>query len=146
MKQGTIKIEKDGSFFALLPKGTYIIYQLDWWDPWAGMHWLVPKIAFRVVDGGPQLYYLGTLSVDIKAKRDIIGGLRVKKVAIDIEDEEHKAMEVFHNRYPDQEIKVVKALMIHDPKIPGIEELENKRLLQDVLNSLYFGVMPMLTN
>lgn len=143
MKQGTIKVEKDGSYFALLPKGTYVVHQLVWRDPWDGMHWLVPKLAFQVADGY-QAYYLGTLVVDIKAKRDIIGGLWLKGTTVALKDEENEAMEAFRNRYPGQEINVAKALMVHDRSIPGIEELENKRLFLDVLRSLYFGVMPML--
>lgn len=144
MKKGTIKVEKDGSFFALLPKGTYVVHQLDWWDPWDGPHWLVPKAAFRAADD-QRAYYLGTLVVDIKAKRDMIGGLWVKGVGVGIEDEENEAMEAFRKRYSDQEIKVANALMVHDRSIPRIEELENKRVLLDVLRSLYFGVMPMLS-
>lgn len=143
MKKGTIKVEKDGTFFAVLPKGTYIIHQLDWWDPWDGPHRLVPKVAFRAADD-KRPYYLGTLVVDIKAKR-IIGWLLVKGWTIGVEDEENEAMEAFRKRYPDQEVKVAKALMVHDPSIPGIDKLENQSVLLDVLRSLYFGVMPMLS-
>lgn len=50
-------------------------------------------------------------------------------------------MEAFHKRYPHQELKVVKALMIHDPRIPRIEELESQRKMLDVLRSLPFGIM-----
>ncbi|MEE9614528.1 MAG: hypothetical protein V3W31_06180 [Thermodesulfobacteriota bacterium] len=147
MKKGTIKVERvgyDGRFFAVLPRGTYIVHQLDWFDIWDGPHWLVPKVAFQVADD-QQAYYLGTLVINIRTKRNIIGGLRVKGWEINIEDEGNEMMEVFRKRYPDHEIKVAKALMVHDPSIPRIEELENKRVLLDVLRALSFGVMPMIS-
>lgn len=130
-------------FFTLLPKGTYIIHRLDWFDPWDGQHWIVPKVAFQVADS-QHSYYLGTLVVNIRAKRDIIGGLWVKGVTSYIEDEEDEAMEAFRKRYPDQEVKLAKALMIHDPSIPRMIGLESQRLLLDVLRSLHFGLIPTL--
>jgi hypothetical protein len=56
-KTGTIRVEKDGRFFTLLPKGNYIIHRLDWFDPWDGQHWIVPKVAFQVADS-QHSYYL----------------------------------------------------------------------------------------
>lgn len=143
MKTGTIRVEKDGTFFALLPTGTYIIHRLDWRDPWDGPHWLVPKVAFKIAEDR-QSYYLGTLVVDIRTKRDIIGGLWVKGFGVSIEDEEEGAMEAFRKRYTAQKVEVAKALMVHDPSIPRIAEQENQRLLLDILGSLQFGIMPMI--
>jgi hypothetical protein len=143
-KTGTIRVEKDGRFFTLLPRGTYIIHRFDWFDPWDGQHWIVPKVAFQVADS-QHSYYLGVLVVNISAKRDIIGGLWVKGVTSYIEDEEDEAMEAFRKRYSDQEVKVAKALMIHDPSIPRMTDLESQRLLLDVLRSLHFGLIPTLS-
>lgn len=143
MKTGSIfEVEKDGLFFALLPIGTYVIHRLDWGDFWGGGR-LVPKVAFQG-SKGQHSYYLGTLVVDVKTKRNIFGDQIVKGLDIYIEDEEDKMMEAFRKRYPRQEIKVTKALMVHDPSIPRIDELENQYLLLKVIQSLQFGLMPTL--
>jgi hypothetical protein len=139
MKTGTIEVEKDCRFFTLLPRGSYIIHRLDWSDSWGG-NWLVPRVAFQVAEG-QHSYYLGTLGVNVKTKRNIFGDSILKGLEIYIEDEESEAMEAFHKRYPHQEVKVAKALMIHDSRIPRIEELENQRILLDILRWLPFGIM-----
>ena len=143
MKTGAIfEVEKDGRFFALLPMGIYVIHRLDWADFW-GRGRLVPRVAFQVSEG-QHSYYLGTLCVNVKTKRNIFGDQIVKGLDIYIEDEEGKAMEAFHKRYPHQEVKVAKALMVHDPSIPRIDELESQRILLDAILSLHFGLMPTL--
>lgn len=137
MKNGSIAVEKDGTFYALLPKGTYVIHEINWFDAWSGLHWIVPKVAFNTV-GDRHIYYLGTLVVDLKATRDIRGGLRVKGFTIHIEDDEDNALVAFRERYPNQAGEVFKALMIHDPSIPtDAASLERKRLLD-----LLFKIWP----
>jgi hypothetical protein len=138
-KTGTIEVEKDCRFFTLLPRGSYIIHRLDWSDFWGG-NWLVPRVAFQVAKG-QHSYYLGTLGVNVKTKRNIFGDPILKGLEIYIGDEAGEAMEAFHKRYPHQEVKVAKALMIHDPRIPRIEELENQKILLDILRWLPFGIM-----
>lgn len=144
MKKGSIAVEKDGGFFALLPRGSYLINEINWRDPWDGPHWIVPKVVFKVGEDR-HIYYLGTLVVDLKAKRDIIGGLWVKDVGISIDDEDEKAMKGFRNRYPEQEVKIAKALMIHDSRIPNFDELESQRQLLDLILKI-IPVAPVLFN
>lgn len=133
MKEGTIEVEKDGKFFVLLPKGTYIIHRLDWED--IGRNWLVPKVAFKITED-PHSYYLGTLNIDIKTKRNFFGDPMVKELEIHIEDEEGKAREVYQKRYPQQDVQVAKALMIHNPSIPRIQELETQKTTLDAFRHL----------
>jgi hypothetical protein len=142
MKVSSIfEIEKDGRFFALLPKGTYIIHRLDWAEFW-GRGSLVPRVALQIAK--PKYsYYLGTLTVNVTTKRNIFGDYFVKGLDIYIEDEEEEAMEIFRKRYPYQELNIVKALMVHDPSIPRLDELERGRKLAEVLQALQFGIMPM---
>jgi len=132
MKKGSIAVERDGAFYGLLPKGTYVIHELNWRDSWSGPYWLVPKVAFKAEEDR-HLYYLGTLVVDLRASRDIIGGLRIKEFAIHIEDEEDKARSAFRERYPNQDGEMFKALMVHDQHIPRIRELEVKKGLLDFI-------------
>jgi len=138
MKEGTIKIEEDRRFFVLLPKGTYIIHRIDW-----NRAGLVPRVAFKVADG-QHSYYLGTLSVDVQTKRTTLGTLLVKGGEIHIVDEEENAMGALRKRYPQQEIKVTKDLMIYDPSIPRMEELETQKTTLDALRHLLGGVIPSL--
>jgi hypothetical protein len=141
MKTGRIGVENDGRFFALLPKGTYIVRRIDWRDPWDGPHWLMTKLAFQVAPDH-HAYYLGTVVVDIKTERDIIGGLHVKDWELSIEDEADGAMESLRTRHPGQEVEVAKSLIFSDPSIPDIDELTRQEMLLDeVLRSLQFGTM-----
>lgn len=121
MKKGTIKVEKDGRFYAVVPKGTYIIHRIDWRDPWDGPHWFVPQVSFKIANN-QHAYYVGTLVVEIETARDILGSLLIKGVTVHIEDEEGAAMEAFNIKYPNQEIEIAKTLMVHDTSIPRIED------------------------
>jgi hypothetical protein len=133
MKTGTIsKVEKDGSFFALIPMGTYIIHRIDWGDAW-GTSRFIPQVAFQVPEG-QHSYYLGTLVVNIKTDRNILGNYKIKGLYGYIEDEESEAMKAFHKRYPQSEVTVSKALMTHDQSIPSIDELESQRNLLNIIN------------
>lgn len=142
MKTGTIlEVEKDGRFFAVLPKGSYVIHSLNWGDGW-GKGSLNPRVAFQVSES-QHSYYLGSLVVNVKTKRNIFGDPIVKGWYLHIEDEESEAMKDFYKRYPQPEVKVAKTLMIHDPSIPIIDELVKKQIL---LEMLMLSVFILLSN
>ena len=140
-KTGILNIEKDGRFFTILPSGSYIIHRIDWMETW-GRNWLVPQIAFSVEEG-QQCYYLGTIAVNVKTERTILGTPILKGLEVYIDDEEGEAMQNFDKRYSNLEWKVVKALMIHDLRIPRMIELENQKRIFDVLQPLLFGIQIM---
>jgi hypothetical protein len=140
-KTGILNIEKDGRFFAFLPSGNYIIHRIDWADFW-GRNWLVPKVAFGVEES-QKCYYLGTLAVNVKTRRAIFGQPILKGFVVKIDDEEDEAMQNFDKRYSNLEWRVVKALMIHDLRIPRMIKLENQKRIFDVLLPLLFGIQIM---
>lgn len=144
MKMDDVRVNMDGRFLTFLPKGTYLIYRVNWFDLWDGPHWLRPSTAFQIVDG-EQNRYLGTLVMEMKTKRDAIGKLWIKGLRVSVEDEEADETIFLHHHYPDYEGSLVTELMIHDPGIPRNMELEDQQKLLDITRALFFGIMPMLS-
>jgi len=77
MEQGALTIEPDGRFFWVLPGGTYMLHQVNWFDNWDGPHRIDPRLAFYVPTAINALC-IGSLTIDIQGKRDFIGGLWIK--------------------------------------------------------------------
>lgn len=144
MKEDDIQVGKDGRFLTYLPEGTYIIYQINWFDLWDGPHWLRPSTAFQILEG-QQNHYLGTLIMEMQTKRDVIGKLKIKEFKVLVEDEGDDEEIFIHNHYPDYEGPLNKQLMIHDSGIPRNIEREKQQTLLDITRALFFGVMPMLS-
>lgn len=121
--------EKDGSFYWIVPRGTYVIPDIRFG------YVILPQIAFQVPLGA-DAFYLGTLKIDVETKQ-IIAAHFVKKInSITISDEFDKAKETFMGRNPDFSGKIEKSLLIHDKSIPVDKSLLTKRLLLDTLMHL----------
>jgi hypothetical protein len=133
-------VKSDGRFYWVLPKGRYMLYRLNWFDPVDGWHRVEPKVAFQA-EGNPGAYYLGVLIVEIAAKRDFLGGLWIKGVSVSVNDETEQDAPAFRGRYADPDLTLAKALMLHDPRLPEDPRLERKARLAEIMRSLYFGLM-----
>jgi hypothetical protein len=138
---GTLGVEENGSFAWLLPRGTYLLHQLRWFDSWDGWHRLEPKVAFQLIEGA-HAYCLGTLVVELQGKRDLIGGLWIKSVRISVEDNCGALTDDFIARYADKTFTIHRSLMIHSLEIPDRpEQLEEKDKLRDFLRAITPGLM-----
>lgn len=141
MVDGSLNVNEDGTFTWLLPKGVYIVHQIHWFDSWDGLHRFTPKVAFLVPDYA-NTYCLGTLVIDLRTKRDIIGGLWVKGIKIRIDDECVAMVHEFRSRYSDPDLHHAKSLMIFDPDVPDRpHELEGRDKAQDFIRNIIPGVM-----
>lgn len=137
MKQGSLNIEPDGRFFWLLPKGTYLLHQIHWFDPWDGPHRVDPRVAFFVPAGDTALC-IGTLTVDIKGKRDIIGGLWMKGRIVEIQDE----CSDMDSGIIDSSVEKQILLMVHNEGLPDRpEKLEDRDQLMDFIRAIIPGLM-----
>lgn len=119
-------VERDGSFYWIVPKGTYIISKIEY------AYSVLPKVAFQVsykVDA----VYLGTLIIDVETKQ-IIAARHVKKINnITIVNEFDKAKKTLLIRNPDFSGRIEKNLMVHDKSIPIDEKLLTKEFLREIL-------------
>ena len=140
MEKRTLPVEPDGRFYWILPKGTYMLYRLSWFDPIDGQHRLESKIAFQAV-GENQGYYLGVLEIKIEGKRDFLGGLWIKSVAAQIRDEAEQDVLAFRERHSDTNLTLAKSLMVIDDRLPKDPKLEQKAKLAELLQSISFGLL-----
>jgi hypothetical protein len=137
MDKGSLRIEPEGHFYWVLPKGTYLMHQIHWFDPIDGPHRIDPRVAFYVPSGA-QALCIGTLKVDIQGKRDLIGGLWIKGRTISVEDE-CESMSLQHVT-PDLEKK--RLLMVHNHGLPDRpEHLESQDQLIDFIRAIIPGLM-----
>ena len=137
----TLSVEKNGDFEWRLPVGTYLLHQLHWFDPWDGPHRLEPKVAYQLPNEG-QAHCLGTLTIALTSKRDLIGGLWVQSFKVEIMDDCDQQSQAFAARVGNQDIKIRKALMVHGAEIPSRpDNLERKDRLYDILRTLIPGLM-----
>ncbi len=126
--------EKDGSFYWIMPTGTYIIPDIRFG------YVILPQVAFQVPSGG-DAFYLGTLKIDAETKQ-IIARHYIKKLnSITVVDEFAKANEAFISRSPDFKGTIKKNLMIHDPSIPIDRSLYTKRKFLNILNAIGLGLL-----
>lgn len=137
---GLFVVEKDGSFTWRIPRGSYIFYRIGWRDPWDGLHFIDPKVAFEATDGA-QALCLGTLVVKLKSKRDFIGGLWVKSVKIRVDDDCDSMSLQLHRRYTDPNIVEAKSLMRFDPKVHIPKELEERIRMEDFGRAMIPGLL-----
>lgn len=131
--------ENDGTFFWILPKGSYHIDALAWGfkrevlrsDPDPGKpeeHQVIsikpnkpPECGFVVspnmvfnVSGESGALYIGSLVVDIDIKKK--NGIKVENInSIEIRDEYAEALELLKSRYPSSTLTVEKRLMTSIP-------------------------------
>ena len=141
MKDGSLSIEADGTFTWKLARGTYLFHQIHWFDSWDGPHRFTPKVAFKIPDGA-NAWCIGTLVIDLKGKRDFIGGLWVKGIKIKIDDECDELANKFREHYSDPDLHHAKSLMIFDPHMADRpKELEEKDKNRDFLRNITPGLM-----
>ncbi len=123
------EVEKDGSFYWIVPRGTYVVSSIKY------NFSIPPQVAFQVPSQGGAIY-LGTLVIDVEVK-NLIAFRSVKKLnSITIMDEFEKAKETLKNRNPDFNIKVGKSLMIHDERIPTERSSYTQTSLSNILNAI----------
>ena len=141
MEEGALSVEDDGTFTWKLPRGDYIFHQIYWFDSWDGRHRFTPKVAFHIPNGA-NAYCLGTFVINLKGKRDLIGGLWVKSVKIHIKDDCVSLDDQFRSRYRDPDLKIAKSLMIFDQHMPDRpNSLKEKDELQDFIRAITPGLM-----
>ena len=111
-----VRIEPDGSFFWVLPAGTYLLY-----------HSLVDRqlpnetIAAFQVPSGAHAVYLGAMTMRIESGRNReTGKLDYDVTAISIGSEFERAKHVLAARYPGLAGPIVQKLMITDPSLEGL--------------------------
>lgn len=123
--------EKDGSFYWIMPTGTYIIPDIQF------DYIILPQVAFQVPSGG-DAFYLGTLKIDAETKQ-IIARHYIKKLnSITVVDEFDKANEALISHSPDFKGTIRKNLMIHDPSIPIDRSIYTQRQFLTILNAIGF--------
>ena len=136
-RNGTLAVAEDGTFAWQLPTGTYLAYQLRWFDTWDGPHRLPLRMAFRVPEA-KHAYCVGTIIAKLEAKRDLIGGLWIKDWDLVLDDTCETDRQWFASRYADLTIPAKKSLLVYEPAIPeSIEALEKRDAIADLLRVLY---------
>jgi hypothetical protein len=133
------RIRPDGTFLWKVPRGTYLLTRLRWWE-FRGWFPMRPQIAFQV---GPdaQVYYLGTLSINAEIERSALS-IKLKRFNVAVTDEYEQDAQLLTKQLPNFQGHVEKALMIHDSRIPAVTESEVKQsAVIDILRSLGFGLM-----
>jgi hypothetical protein len=125
--------EKDGSFYWIVPRGTYIVPDIKF------DYTILPQVAFQIPYGA-DAFYIGTLKIEVETKH-IIFHYYPEKVNIMLTDNFDKEKEILLKRNPDFTGKVEKALMIHDTSIPVDTSLYKQQKLLGILNAIGFGLL-----
>ena len=137
MEQGTLTVTSDGSFFWVLPTGTYMLHQVHWFDNWDGPHRIDPSLAFYVPPGTNALC-AGSLTIDIRGKRDFIGGLWIKARSIKVEDH----CDTLYRENINPSLDPNKLLMVYNQGLPARPaSLEKRDQLIDIIRALIPGLM-----
>ncbi len=141
-RHGTLAVAEDGTFAWRLPSGTYLAYQVKWFDTWDGPHRLPLRLAFRV-PAAQHAYCIGTIIMKLEAKRDLIGGLWFKDWDLVLENSCETDQQWFASRYANLALPVEESLLVYEPAIPdSIEALEKKDAIADLVRVLYPLFLP----
>lgn len=141
-QNGILGVSEDGTFTWHLPAGTYLAYQLKWFDSWDGWHRLPLRLAFQVPETH-KAYCVGTFTVNLQATRDLIGGLWIKDWSVDLADSCAQDQQWFKSRYTGLSLPLEKSLLVYDPDIPDtIQALEKKDDIADILRAIYPLFLP----
>ena len=141
-ENGTLGVTENGYFTWRLPKGTYIAYQLKWFDSWDGLHRLPLRLAFQAPEA-QKAYCVGTIIVDLQAKRDLIGGLWIENWKLELDDTCDHDLKWFQERHVNIDIPIEKSLLIYNTEIPeNIQGLEKKDNVADFMRAIYPLFMP----
>jgi hypothetical protein len=133
------RIRPDGTFLWKVPRGTYLLTRLRWWE-FRGWFPMRPRIAFQVGTNAGA-YYLGTLRINAEIERSALS-IKLKRFNVAVTDEYEQDAQLLTKQLPNFQGHVEKALMIHDSRIPAVTESEVKQsTVIDILRSLGFGLM-----
>ncbi|RMH39663.1 MAG: hypothetical protein D6694_10945 [Gammaproteobacteria bacterium] len=133
------EVDENGYFVWSLEPGIYVIYRINYHDPWSGNYFIVPKVAFSVPEKG-RIYYIGTLKMDFAPKRDLIGGLS-GRVKVRIEDQGQKDNAAIVQKIGAVTHDIEKSLMVHKASLPTtIDTTDEFNLAMRILNAILFGV------
>ena len=125
-----VRIEPDGSFFWVLPTGTYLLYHSHVDRQPANE----PLAAFQITPGAHALY-LGTMTMPIESNENRTTGKQDYEVAdIQITDELERAQQGLVGRYPDLVGSTARKLMIYDPSLRDLFQDYSKRECEKILN------------
>ncbi len=138
-KSGRLAVESDGSFYWVVPRGTYIITAITYHDAWhgsIGSYVFQPQAVFQTPFGA-DAFYPGTLIIDVDVGRRLLGEYYLEKVTgVRVEDEFDAAKGSILNRNPELLARMEKNLMIHSKSIPIDPELQKKKALSDLLGTI----------
>jgi hypothetical protein len=141
-KNDSLSVEENGYFTWRLPKGTYLAYQLTWFDTWDGLHRLPLRLAFQATQA-QKAYCVGTLIVELQTKRDLIGGLWIKHWEMEVNDSCDQDLKWFQAHYPNLKIPVEKSLLVYNSNIPNdVKRLEKMEDLGDIIRTIQPLFMP----
>jgi len=124
-----VRIEPEGSFFWVLPAGTYLLYhsRVDRQPP------NEPLAAFQITAEAHALY-LGTMTMDIESNENRSTGKQDYEVmAVRITDELEQAKQVLEGRYPEPGRPAARKLMISDPSLRSLFQDYSKRTCERIL-------------
>jgi len=125
-----VRIEPDGSFFWILPRGTYLLYhsRIDQQPP------NEPLAAFQVPPEAHAVY-LGTMTMHIESNENGTTGKQDYEVAnTQITDELERAQQGLVGRFPDPIGSTARKLMIDDPSLRNLFQDYSKRECEKKLN------------
>ncbi len=130
------EVDEGGDFVWTLQKGTYVMFRINYRDPWSGNYFFVPKVAFKVPDNG-GIYYVGTVKVEFESKRDFIGGLS-GSAKIQVLDEANESYPFMVKKLRVSDEAIEKSLMVHEKRLPGtIDTTPEFQMAIQLLNALF---------
>lgn len=125
-----VRVEPDGSFFWVLPRGTYLLYhsRVDRRPP------NEPLAAFQIAPGA-RAVYLGTMTMHIESNENRTTGKQDYEVEnIQITDELGRAQQGLVGRHPDLVGPAAGKLMISDPLLRNLFQDYSERECEKILN------------
>ncbi len=137
---GLFVVEKDGTFTWRIPKGSYIFYQIAWFDAWDGRHSLAPKVTFDAATEA-QALCLGTLVAKLKRHRDLLGKIWIEGLSVRIDDDCDALSLQFRAKYHDSNFLESKSLMQFDPQMQLPKELDERNKMENIFRAISPGLM-----
>jgi hypothetical protein len=131
--------DKDGNFYWLLPRGTYLMARYQY-----RVLPMAPRTAFQVPPG-PGAVYVGTLRIEIDTVHGFLFLGRAQKgpERIAVLDEFEQARTALATRNPQVPQQVTKHLMVHSVLLPALPAFgfPNWQSLIGVLNELGLPIL-----
>jgi len=125
-KREYVELENDGSFYFVVPRGTYIIGDIchGEYD-----YCIEPHLTFQIFRY--NAFYLGTLRIEVEVKDRWVLGVWIEAVkGMEVSDEFDEAKGAFRDRYPNFRGEIVKNLMKSDGASPTLKRRAGGPLLQ----------------